>query len=272
MIVPPAWQIESEGSETLPRLSGDWLLHDGGLQVPNDVHRVVANLDRSTRLRFDATSVVRWDSSLLAFIWLFLVSSNQAKRRFDLDPSGLPAPLRRMLSLALSDHRESLSPGQTIMRPWDCLTEAWRHLVALAELIGMTALSILPGLRGRIASRSSDIVAMTREAGALGIVAIVNMERVRGKTAEPHHRAIESCQVERGVQDARTEANRSCSSRTASAKSFNGSTPVPVLMSSLSSGTVRLGSKYAPVVSNKIRSAQATILGDDMTRMRLIVA
>lgn len=94
MTVPPAWQIESEGPETLLRLSGDWLLHDGGLQAPDDIHRAVAKLDRSTRLRFDTTSVARWDSSLLAFIWLFLVSINQAKRRFDLDPSGLPAPLR----------------------------------------------------------------------------------------------------------------------------------------------------------------------------------
>jgi phospholipid/cholesterol/gamma-HCH transport system permease protein len=176
MTVPPAWQIESEGPETLLRLSGDWLLHDGGLQAPDDIHRAVAKLDRSTRLRFDATSVARWDSSLLAFIWLFLVSINQAKRRFDLDPSGLPAPLRRMLSLALGDHQESQASAQAIVRRWGRLTGSWRQLVASAELIGMTVLSILPGLRGRIASRSSDIVALMREsgAGALGIVAIVN--------------------------------------------------------------------------------------------------
>jgi phospholipid/cholesterol/gamma-HCH transport system permease protein len=176
MTVPPAWQIESEGPETLLRLSGDWLLHDGGLQAANDIHRAVANLDRSTRLRFDTTSVARWDSSLLAFIWLFLVSINQAKRRFDLDPSGLPAPLRRMLSLALSDHQESQASAQTIMRRLGRLTGSWRQLVASAELIGMTVLSILPGLRGRVASRSGDIVALMREsgAGALGIVAIVN--------------------------------------------------------------------------------------------------
>ena len=68
MTVPPAWQIESKGSETLLRLSGDWLLHDGGLQAPDDILRVVLNLDRSTRLRFDATSVAHWDSSLLAFV------------------------------------------------------------------------------------------------------------------------------------------------------------------------------------------------------------
>ena len=176
MTVPPAWQIESEGPETLLRLSGDWLLYDGGLPAPNDVHRVVTDLDRSTRLRFDATSVARWDSSLLAFIWLLLVSTDQAKPRFELDPSGLPAPLRRMLSLALSDHQESQPPAQTIRRRWGRLTGSWRQLIASAELIGMTALSILPGLRGRIASRSSDIVALMREAGAgaLGIVAIVN--------------------------------------------------------------------------------------------------
>jgi phospholipid/cholesterol/gamma-HCH transport system permease protein len=176
MTVPPAWQIESEGPEALLRLSGDWLLHDGGLQASNDINRVVEELDYCTRLRFDATAVARWDSSLLAFIWLFLVSINRTKRPFDLDPSGLPAPLRRLLSLALGDHQESQPPARTIRRRWVGLTGSWRQLVASAELIGMTALSILPGLRGRIASRSSDIFALMREAGAgaLGIVAIVN--------------------------------------------------------------------------------------------------
>jgi phospholipid/cholesterol/gamma-HCH transport system permease protein len=176
MTVPPTWEIESEGSRSLLRLRGDWSLHDGGLQAPDDIYRAVATLDRSTWLRFDATSVVHWDSSLLAFIWLFLLSINQMERRFELDLSGLPAPLRRMLSLALSDHQENQSSAQTSMRPWDRLTGLWRQLVASAELVGMTALSILPGLRGRVASRSSDIVALMREsgAGALGIVTVVN--------------------------------------------------------------------------------------------------
>jgi phospholipid/cholesterol/gamma-HCH transport system permease protein len=174
--VRPAWRIESKGPETQVRLTGDWLLRDGGLQAPDDIHRAAANLNRSTRLRFDATSVARWDSSLLAFIWLLLVSINPAKPRFDLDPSGLPAPLRRMLALALSDHQESPAPDHTIMWRWGRLTGSWRQLIASSELIGMTALSILPGLCGRIASRAGDILALMRESGvgALGIIAIVN--------------------------------------------------------------------------------------------------
>jgi phospholipid/cholesterol/gamma-HCH transport system permease protein len=176
MTVSPAWQIESKGPEPLLRLSGDWLLDDGGLQVSNDVQQVVADLGGSTRLRVDSTAVARWDSSLLAFIWLFLETSNQAQSHFDLDATGLPAPPRRLLSLALSDHRESQATAQTIVRRWSRLTGTWLQLIASAELIGMTAQSILPGLRGRTASRTSDIVGLMREsgAGALGIVAIVN--------------------------------------------------------------------------------------------------
>ena len=176
MTVPPTWRIESKGPETLLLLSGDWLLRDGGLHARDDALRVVAELDGSTRLRFDATSVARWDSSLLAFIWQFLVLINQTTQRFELDPSGLPAPLRRMLALALSDPQESQPSPQIIERRRRPLTGSWRQSVASAELVGMTVLSIIPGLRGRIASRSSDIVALMREAGAgaLGIVAIVN--------------------------------------------------------------------------------------------------
>jgi hypothetical protein len=47
---------------------------------------------------------------------------------------------------------------------------------------------------------------------------------------------------------------------------------VPVLIISRRSATVLLGSKYAPVVSNRTCSAWATIGGDESARIRLIMA
>jgi hypothetical protein len=58
-----------------------------------------------------------------------------------------------------------------------------------------------------------------------------------------HQRVTKGNHFERAIQVARTGANILRSSRTASAKFFSGSTPVPVLMSSRNSGTVRFGSK-----------------------------
>jgi phospholipid/cholesterol/gamma-HCH transport system permease protein len=91
----------------------------------------------------------------------------------------LPEPLRRMLTLARGDHPQrqppALSPARPSLRIW---LSGWRHrLAASAELVGMSVQSIVPALRGRIASRSADIVELMREAGpgALSIITIVNV-------------------------------------------------------------------------------------------------
>lgn len=55
----------------------------------------------------------------------------------------------------------------------------WRHQIAAAaaELVGLSVQSIVPALRGRIAFRTADIVALMRESGpgALSIITIVNV-------------------------------------------------------------------------------------------------
>jgi phospholipid/cholesterol/gamma-HCH transport system permease protein len=97
----------------------------------------------------------------------------------DADLSGLPEPLRRLLTLARGDHpgnqsRES-GPATPTPRSW---LSGWRHrLAASAELVGLSLQSVLPALHGRIAIRSVDIVALMREAGpgALSIITIVNV-------------------------------------------------------------------------------------------------
>src|SRR5271165_4719396 len=175
---PPNWQLDSESSVALLRLSGDWLVQNGATEAANDIPLTISRMTHCTSLRFDMTSVEHWDSSLLAFIWLFLASIDRGGQRFDADLSPLPAPLRRMLILARSDHPETQpresGPALTSAGTW---MSGWRHqLIASAELIGMTIQSILPGLRGRVAVRSVDIVALMRESGpgALSIITIVN--------------------------------------------------------------------------------------------------
>lgn len=119
---PSAWQIDSKGPEAYLRLSGDWLVHDRGLQAINEIPDIVPLIGRCTKLRFDTTSVGRWDSSLLAFVLRFLASIDSAESRIDMDLSGLPEPLRRMLNLAPSDRQEieaaDSNPATTRRRVW----------------------------------------------------------------------------------------------------------------------------------------------------------
>src|SRR6202044_931929 len=103
------------GPEALLRLSGEWLVHDGSLQAINEIGDVGSAVSRCTRLAFDTSSVSHWDSSLLAFISRFLDSIEEtepgaeapAEPPIDIDLSGLPEPLRRLLALVQGDHHVS---------------------------------------------------------------------------------------------------------------------------------------------------------------------
>jgi phospholipid/cholesterol/gamma-HCH transport system permease protein len=125
------------------------------------------------------TSVRQWDTSLVAFIWLFLGSIDRSNHPIDIDPSALPEPLRRMLTLAQGDHpgNRPLASVPTALPLAVWLSGWWHQLVASAELVGMSVQSILPAFHGRIAVRSIDIIALMRECGpgALGIITIVNV-------------------------------------------------------------------------------------------------
>ncbi len=176
---PPQWRLDTESSEALLHLSGDWLVRNGATEAANDMRLVLSRIIDCKSLRFDIASVGQWDSSLVAFIWLFLGSIDHDGRPIDMDLSALPEPLRRMLTLARSDRpgdqpRPS-DPATPSVRIW--LTH-WRHqLEASAEMVGLSLQCIFPALRGRIAARSADIVTLMRESGpgALSIITIVNV-------------------------------------------------------------------------------------------------
>ena len=179
MVSRPNWRLDRETPDALLLLGGDWLVRNGATAEANDMQSAVSPMVDCKSLRFDITSVGQWDISLVAFIWSFLGLIERDGQRVDTDLSALPEPLRRMLTLARGDRPEqqppALGPARPSLRIW---LSGWRHrLAASAELVGMSVQSIVPALRGRIASRSADIVELMREAGpgALSIITIVNV-------------------------------------------------------------------------------------------------
>jgi phospholipid/cholesterol/gamma-HCH transport system permease protein len=175
----PTWQIERQGREALLWLSGDWLVRESGLHAVNELRRVVAEVHGCERLRFETSTLTRWDSSLVAFVRT--LQADPTRRPFDVDLSGLPDALRRLLALAQADHGLR-SPGDLqqkssmLERIGAGVIGAWAQLVASAGLIGTTVLSLIPALRGRLRVRLVDVIALMQEAGAgaLSIVAVVN--------------------------------------------------------------------------------------------------
>ena len=177
----PTWQIERQGREALLRLSGDWLVRESGLRAVDELRHVVDEVRGCERLRFETSTLTRWDSSLVAFVRTLQAPADPTRRSVDVDLSGLPEALRRLLALAQADHGLR-SPGDLqqrssmLERIGAGVIGAWAQLVASAELIGTTVLSLIPALRGRLRVRLVDVIALMQEAGAgaLSIVAVVN--------------------------------------------------------------------------------------------------
>jgi phospholipid/cholesterol/gamma-HCH transport system permease protein len=179
MVSLPDWQLDREGPDAVLRLAGDWRVRSGAVAAANGIQSELAKLSQCESLRFDMTAVGQWDSSLVAFVWLFLGAIESGGGRINTDLSALAEPLRKMLALARSDRpdvpADASDAATASMRIR--LSEWWHKLTSFTELLGLSVQSILPGLRGRIAARSVDIVALMREAGpgALRIITIVNV-------------------------------------------------------------------------------------------------
>lgn len=181
IVSKPAWRIERQGRDALLRLSGDWLVRESGMHTVGELPRVIGDAGSCALLRFDTTGLARWDSALVVFIRALQASADPARRRFDVDPSGLPEPLQRLLALAQADHGRPPAGNpparpSTVERVGVWTLDCWAQVVASADLIGTTVLSVIPALRGRLRARFVDVIALMQEcgAGALSIVTVVN--------------------------------------------------------------------------------------------------
>jgi len=103
-------------------------------------------------------------------------------RPIELDGSGLPEAVRRLLALAAEGGAAapaSAAPSAAdslLVRLGRWAIGRWSDSVAVSALIGETVLRGLAALGGRVRTRAVDVLVLMREAGAsaLGIVAICN--------------------------------------------------------------------------------------------------
>lgn len=175
--LPPQWRLERHGSAAELRLTGDWIARATGIRSAAEVDRV---LDQAagTTLRLDCTGLGQWDSALIAFVEM--LRERQGNERIRLDESGLPDAARRLLALA-SAGATAPAPIETsrpslAARVGQAYFDAWSGAVAIAALVGETALRSAAALARRASVRGRDVLQLVSEAGpgALGIVALVN--------------------------------------------------------------------------------------------------
>jgi phospholipid/cholesterol/gamma-HCH transport system permease protein len=170
------WLSSPEG--TLLRLLGDWrgCAHTS-LPAP------AATVPTAGRLQFDATALTHWDSGLPAALWTHLAP--WAQRGVVLNLSGLPAPVRAVLELALSRDTTSTPAHPTHQAHQTHHAHQAQaspaigdgtltQLKTTAQFFGEVLLSCARLLRGRSDMRAIDLWRQLDQTGplSLGIVTL----------------------------------------------------------------------------------------------------
>jgi phospholipid/cholesterol/gamma-HCH transport system permease protein len=149
------------------RLAGTWLLGDG---IPLDVDLPRWLSGRSvTRVSFDGSAVVRWDSALVTFVQE--LAAQLARVGVATDFTALPDGVRRLLTLALAlpEARERPAAGAarpSLARVGEAALAAARRAEAELGLVGEAAAAVGRLVTGRASVRAIDVVAEMFEAGA----------------------------------------------------------------------------------------------------------
>ena len=180
-IQQPVWRVDREERDAVVTLGGDWVAHEAGLHAVTDLPSLICELGDPARLRIVASQLGRWDSALVAFIWSLQRSVSANTRALQLDVSGLPEALRRLLALANADDGEPPGDGSAAPRgifgsagAW--ATSIWIEIVDFLALLGTALLGIPRALLRQADTRARDVIAQMHDSGlgALAIIAVVN--------------------------------------------------------------------------------------------------
>lgn len=158
------------------RLAGSWEL-ERGLPSLAELEEELGAAD-GARIAFDTSDLGQWDSSVLAF--LAGASKLARERGIEVDPSGLPEGLRRLLALAEAvpekeDVRAVEEDDQLVERIGEVAIETERRFRSDLEFLGHVLLAFGRALRGKARFRRSDFALLVQQSGfdALPIVTLV---------------------------------------------------------------------------------------------------
>jgi phospholipid/cholesterol/gamma-HCH transport system permease protein len=132
------------------------------------------------RVEFDTAALGQWDMTLMPF--LRHAGMICAERDIELDVSGLPDGLRRLLDLASrtppkKTHDESLDREQFFARVGNEVLNFVKSTGEMLAFMGVVLISMGKMFRGRAQCRRSDLLAVIQECGAqaLPIVSLIGL-------------------------------------------------------------------------------------------------
>jgi phospholipid/cholesterol/gamma-HCH transport system permease protein len=172
----PAWTTRLDGADAVVALSHDWTTADSADET--GWAGEVLGQTGAAGLRFDASGLGRWDSSLLVFLAALRGLAGQRQIRFD--DRGLPEAARRLLALLPALAPAAAPPGvrpPLVERVGRSLLDLGGEGIAVAQLVGDQLILVGAALHRRARMRALDLVGCMYEAGiaALPMVGLVNL-------------------------------------------------------------------------------------------------
>jgi len=173
---PAGWTTRRDGGDTVVALSRDWTT--GGTGEGAGAAAEVLETSGRGGLRFDASGLGRWDSSLLVFLAALRVLAGQKKIRFD--DAGLPESARRLLALLPASAPPAIAPAARptfVAQLGGTMIGLGAEGAAVTQLVGDQLRRAGAALRGGSRMRRVDLIGCMYDAGisALPMVALVNV-------------------------------------------------------------------------------------------------
>ena len=171
--------FKQTGDATLEvHLAGAWRLR-GGLPSAALVKRELESAPSVRHIGFEARALASWDSSVLAF--LVEVSELCRIRGIDMDRTGLPSGLRRLLDLAEAVPEEKGARKETVEthfleRIGNAAIGAGTSLGEMLAFLGDMTLTFVRLFRVKVRFRAVDLLLLIQQSGAqaLPIVTLIS--------------------------------------------------------------------------------------------------
>src|SRR6184192_2907991 len=171
--------FKQTGDATLEvQLAGAWRLR-GGLPSAALVKRELESAPSMRHIGFEARALASWDSSVLAF--LVEVSELCRVRGIDMDRTGLPSGLRRLLDLAEAVPEKKGARKETVETPFlerigNTAIGAGSSLGEMLAFLGDMTLTFVRLFRMKVRFRAVDLFLLIQQSGAqaLPIVTLIS--------------------------------------------------------------------------------------------------
>jgi phospholipid/cholesterol/gamma-HCH transport system permease protein len=166
-----------EGGVLLVRFTGVWLLHSARPSLA-DAARALGE-GQVRRVTFATTDLAAWDSSLVTYLDHLLELC--AARSIDVDRSGLPAGVTRLLALAAAVPEKKGARGSSATGPWlervgEATVATMAGLAEFLDFLGQATVTFGRFVLLRARFRRSDLMLVIQECGAqaLPIVTLIS--------------------------------------------------------------------------------------------------